>query len=245
MIQTNPSAPIGNELLTPPPVKQKQVNYKIVPFGAGVVPNTKHIAELHADLLPRSPLTKLGKSFMERFYYKVLPKQGLIFGAVAYVDGRPAGFVSCTYDSDHLLATAVRWNVFRLAWVGLTTFPSPKRVMAVAESLGIVKARQRKADIPLEKSSMGLTGEVLSIGVRKSFRGRDFKLQTGVEIGKDLMHGVMAGFAKSNVVRARLIVDSKDLVAQGFCRRMGWEPRRRSVPGWHTASTEYLWIRRT
>ena len=80
-------------------VPHKKVDYKIVPFGGGVLPNSRHIAELHADLLPRSPLTKLGVGFMERFYYKVLPKQGLIFGAVAYVDGRAAGFVSATYDS--------------------------------------------------------------------------------------------------------------------------------------------------
>ena len=225
-------------------VPRRKVDYKIVTFGAGVVPNTKHIAELHADLLPRSPLTRLGKSFMERFYYKVLPQQGLIFGAVAYVDGRPAGFISATYDSDHLLANAVRWNVLKLAWVGLTTFPSPKRLMAIAESLGIVKSRQAKADIPIEKLAAGLTGEVLSIGVRKSYRSAEFKMKTGLRIGADLMSGVMAGFGKSNVVRARLIIDSKDVVAQGFCRRYGWEPRRRAVPGWHTASSEYLWIRR-
>ena len=225
-------------------VPRKRVDYKVVPFGGGVVPNTRHIAELHAELLPRSPLTKLGKSFMERFYYKALTRQGLVFGAVAYVDGRPAGFIAATYDSDRLLATAIRWNVFRLAWVGLTTFPSPKRVMAIAESLGIVKSRQPKADIPLEKLSAGLTGEVLSIGVRKGFRSREFKLQTGLQIGADLMTGVVAGFGKSNVVRARLIIDSKDLVAQAFCRRLGWEQRRRSVPGWHTESSEYLWIRR-
>jgi ribosomal protein S18 acetylase RimI-like enzyme len=227
-----------------PRIPQKQVKYEIVTFGAGVVPNTRHIALLHAELLPRSPLTKLGKRFMERFYYKALSKQGLIFGAVAYVDGRPAGFISATYDSDHLLAHAIRWNVFRLAFVGLTTFPSPRRVMAVAESLGIVKSRQPKADIPLEKVMGGPTGEVLSVGVRKSYRSREFKLKTGLQIGADLMSGVMAGFAKSNVVRARLIIDSKDLVAQSFCRRLGWEPRRRSVPGWHTESSEYLWIRR-
>ena len=88
----------GRNVQTVTPLKK--VDYRIVPFGGGVLPNARHIAELHAELLPRSPLTKLGVGFMERFYYKRLPKQGLIFGAIAYVDGHPAGFVSATYDSD-------------------------------------------------------------------------------------------------------------------------------------------------
>ena len=44
---------------------------------------------------------------MERFYYKQLPKQGLIFGAIAYVDGRPAGFVCIPSTGTARLAIAV------------------------------------------------------------------------------------------------------------------------------------------
>ena len=225
-------------------VPRKKVDYRIVPFGGGVLPNARHIAELHAELLPRSPLTKLGVGFMERFYYKVLPKQGLIFGAVAYVDGRPAGFVSATYDSDRLLRRAIRWNWLRLAWVLATSFPRPSKVEGVAEGLGIVRSREQRADTAVEFTGGGPTGEVLSIGVRKMFRSPDFKIQTGLQIGKDLMVGVMAGFQKSQITRARLIVDAKDIATQGFFRSLGWEPRRRNVPGWFTASTEFTWIRR-
>jgi hypothetical protein len=39
-------------------------------------------------------------------------------------------------------------------------------------------------------------------------------------------------------------VDAKDIAGQSFFRRLGWEPRRRHVPGWLTASTEYVWNRR-
>ena len=223
---------------------KKSVKYKIVPFGGGVLPNGRHIAELHAELLPQSPLTKLGVGFMERFYYKVLPKQGLIFGAVAYVDGRPAGFVSATYDSDRLLRRALRWNLLRLIWVIATSFPKPSRFEGLAEGLGIIKSRERKADRAVEVTSGGPTGEILSIGVRRTYRSPDFKIQTGLKIGRDLMLGAMAGFQKSHLVRARLIVDAKDIAGQGFFRSLGWEPRRRNVPGWFTASTEFLWIRR-
>jgi ribosomal protein S18 acetylase RimI-like enzyme len=236
------AAPVAVQSVPVAPVRKK-VDYRIVPFGGGVLPNAKHIAELHFDLLPRSPLTKLGVGFMERFYYKVLPKQGLIFGAVAYVDGRPAGFVSATYDSDRLLRRAIRWNMLRLMWVLATTLPKPSSIEAVAEALGIFRSRERRASAMVTADS-GLTGEVLSVGVRRSFRSPDFKIQTGLQIGKDLMVGAMAGFAKSNIARARLIVDAKDVAAQGFFRRIGFEPRRRNVPGWLTASTEFIWVRR-
>ena len=216
-----------------------KVAYNIVPFGGGVLPNVRHIAALHSELLPRSPLTKLGTSFMERFYYCVLPKQGLIFGAVAYVDGRPAGFVSATYDSDHLLRRAIRWNWLRLGWVLLTSFPRPIRVEAVAEGLGIVRSRDRRANSASEATGHGPTGEVLSLGVRHRYRNSGFKRQTGLQIGRDLMIGAMAGFQKSELVRARLIVDSKDFEAQGFFRTLGWKPRRSNIPGWFTASTEF------
>jgi ribosomal protein S18 acetylase RimI-like enzyme len=238
------AAAVGAAVDVQPVAPRRKVDYKIVPFGGGVLPNPKHIAEMHAELLPRSPLTKLGAGFMERFYYRQLPKQGLIFGAVAYVDGRPAGFVSATYDSDRLLRRAIRWNWLRLGIVLATSLPSPKRLVGAFESMGIFKSRESRADLPAEHGGGGLTGECLSIGVRRTFRSPEFKVQTGLQIGRDLMHGIMAGFEKSQIVRARLIVDSQDIACQGFFRSLGWEPRRRNVPGWWTASTEYLWIRR-
>ena len=233
----------GRNVQTVTPLKK--VDYRIVPFGGGVLPNARHIAELHAELLPRSPLTKLGVGFMARFYYKRLPKQGLIFGAIAYVDGHPAGFVSATYDSDRLVRRAFRWNWLRLSWVLATSLPRPSRVVGLFEGMGIFRSRDRKAKAAeVEYSGGGPTGEVLSIGVRKLFRSPDFKIQTGLQIGKDLMVGAMAGFQKSELVRARLIVDASDIAAQGFFRSLGWQPRRRNVPGWLTASTEFIWIRR-
>jgi len=245
LVRSSAPAAVGEVIDVQTSAVRKKVDYKIVPFGGGVIPNTRHIAELHADLLPRSPLSKLGVGFMSRFYYRQLPRQGLIFGAVAYVDGRPAGFVSATYDSDLLLRRAIRWNWLRLTWVLATSLPKPKRWVGACESVGIFKSREVRASRQsVGQGSAGLTGEVLSVGVRRKFRSPEFKIQSGLQIGKDLMFGVMAGFEKSQIARARLIVDAKDIAGQGFFRSLGWEPRRRNVPGWWAASTEYLWIRR-
>lgn len=214
--------------------------YKIVPFGAGVAPKVRHIARLHAELLPHSPLTKVGVRFMERFYYKYLPLQGEIFGAIAYVNGQPAGFICATYDSNQFLARTLRRNFFRLLWVVMTSFPSPRRFEGLLEGLGIMRSREGRE----RKDGTPNVGEVLSIAVRTQYRGPEFKTEAGLEIGRDLLLGVMDAFAKSRITRARLIVDSRDLQTQGFYRRLGWQPRRHSVPGWLTPSTEFVWTPR-
>lgn len=234
--------PLTRELPPLPPVMRK-ADYRIVPFGAGVVPNLEDISFLHSQLLPRSPLSRLGRSFMERFYYKALPEQDLIFGAIAYVDNRPAGFISATYDSDHLLTKAIRWNVFRLSWVLATTFPSPRRLAALFEGTGVVQTRRPKTSLRSKRDAGRLTGEILSLGIRESYRRPEFQAQTGIDLYRDLISGVTAGFEKSNLARARAIVDADDIVAQSFLKRSGWEPNRRNVPGWFTENTEFMWQR--
>lgn len=219
---------------------QTKVDYKLVPFGGGVVPDSQDIAALHAELLPRSPLTKIGTRFMEDFYYKSLPRQGAIFGAVAYVDGEAAGFIAATYDSNNFLALGMRRNFYRLLWIGLTTLPTYSRIEGAVEASGIMKYREGRD----RRDGTENVGEILSVGVRVPYRRPEFKKETGIEIGRDLMLGAMDAFGKSKLTRARLIVDSNDIHTQNFYRRLGWQPRRRSVPGWLTPSTEFVWIPR-
>ena len=52
---------------------QSKVDYKLVPFGGGVAPDAKVVTALHMELLPKSPLVKMGERFMREFYYPVLP----------------------------------------------------------------------------------------------------------------------------------------------------------------------------
>ncbi|NJO12551.1 MAG: hypothetical protein HC872_02790 [Gammaproteobacteria bacterium] len=75
------------------------VRYSLVPFGAASPAPAADLAYLHAQLLPHSPVALLGPDFMQKFYYSALPRLGLIFGAVAYVDEAPAGFIVATADS--------------------------------------------------------------------------------------------------------------------------------------------------
>ena len=173
-------------------------DYKLVPFGGGLAADARDLAALHEELLPRSPLTKVGRRFMESFYYNCLPKQGAIFGAIAYVNAQPAGFVSATYDSNNFMVRAFRRNFYRLVWLGLTTLPTPSRIEGAFEAAGIMKYREGRE----KRDGTEFVGEILSIGVREQFRGGLFKAGTGLHIGRDLLMGAMDGFRKSKITRA-------------------------------------------
>ena len=54
-------------------------------FGPEMPPRVGDISDLHERMLPTSPIVLLGRPFVERFYYSVLPRAGAIFGFVAYV----------------------------------------------------------------------------------------------------------------------------------------------------------------
>lgn len=77
----------------------------------------------------------LGARFQERFYYKDLPELGQVFGAVAHVDGRAAGFVTATHDSNGFMRAALRQRGLRIAWfIGTALLADPRRILAVWEA---------------------------------------------------------------------------------------------------------------
>jgi ribosomal protein S18 acetylase RimI-like enzyme len=216
----------------------KPTSYRIVPFGAGVPSKAVHLAWLHSQLVPRSPLSKIGTSFMRRFYYNVLPRQGHLFGAVAYVGGQAAGFISATHDSDGYMRRAFRDNLFRIAFVAGTSIPTPRRIEGYREAAGLLRG---STPVPAKGTDTAPKGEILSIGVRSSFRSFEFLSTTGIDVYKDLIEGAMDGFREANLEEARIIVDSDDIENQGVYRRLGWRPRQSAVPGWFTPSTEFIW----
>jgi len=108
------------------------MDYRLLPFGAGAPAPARDLARLHATLLPASPVSLLGRRFMEDFYYRVLPREGLEFGAVAYVDQKPAGFVAATHDRNGFMRTAVKRYWPHVLWViGASVFTTPKFLGAI------------------------------------------------------------------------------------------------------------------
>lgn len=213
------------------------MDFRLAPFDATRSAVVTDIASLHAELLPHSPVAMLGAPFMERFYYSVLPRLGLLFGAVAYVENTPAGFIVATDDSAGFMREGIRraWPslIWTLAWSMLS---DPRRIGALAEARAINQGVQAPA-------AAGRVGEMLSFGVRPRFRERGFVMRTGLRISQRLLEHAMSELAARGVSESRAIVDADNLEARMFYLGLGWQPGAGKVPGWRKHTVEFLWRR--
>ncbi len=207
---------------------------KLIVFDKDNPAPAADLTALHIELLPRSPLTKLGPRFMERFYYKVFPADDLIFGSIIYIDDAPAGFIAVTNDSNGFMRTMIRRHWFRVAWtIGVSIILSPKRLAPVWEAISIMLTRT-PGEAP------GPDGEILSLGVLPAYRGAGFQKATGFSLATDLMDYAISRLHEMGTDEMRVIVDSDNKVAQMFYHGLGWELARGTVPGWKTPSVEFV-----
>lgn len=213
------------------------VNYRIQPFDTTVTRSlARDLALLHDSLLSHSPVALLGPHFMSGFYYSALPRMGLISGAVAYIDDKPAGFIVVTDDSSGFMQKAIRRSLFQVGWVMfISVLRDPKRIAAVWEALQIMR------NLPAPDPQAPASGEVLSFGVLPEFRTREFMIRNKLRISQDLLKAAMAQFTEKRVSRVRVIVDADNREARLFYLGNGWQPGLDVVPGWRKKTVEFLW----
>jgi ribosomal protein S18 acetylase RimI-like enzyme len=212
-----------------------RVAFELVPFDAGHVAKAADLAFLHTESLPHSPVALLGSEFMERFYYSVLPALDLIFGAVAYVDGKPAGFIVATADASGFMRTGIRKAWIRLGWtMFMSVVKRPSRLAAIWEALSIM----RGVETGLPGSGQG---ELLSFAVLKPYRERKFIASTGIRISNELMRHAFAALTQRHVKACRAIVDADNTEARLFYLGNGWQPGLAKVPGWRKHTVEFVW----
>jgi ribosomal protein S18 acetylase RimI-like enzyme len=210
-------------------------SYRLVPFDQSGNALCGELAVLHAELLAHSPVALLGADFLRRFYYRVLPRMGLIFGQVAFVDGRPAGFIVATHDASGFMRKALRRHFLRIGLVlAASVLRDPRRLGAIWEGLQILRGLPPQA--PRQPQ-----GEILSMGVLPEFRRREFLVRTRLRIGQDLLAAVLKQVAAHGVGRIRVIVDADNLEARLFYSGQGWVPGLARVPGWRKETVEFLW----
>lgn len=210
--------------------------YRLVPFGYRDADDlAPDLASLHAALLPHSPVALLGHDFMAGFYYRTLPRLRLIFGHVAYVEDRPAGFIAATHDSSGFMQQAMRQSFFELANVMLkSVLRDPRRVAAIWEAVQIMRG------LPAADTAE-LAGELLSFGVLPEYRSREFLLRTRLRLSQDLLNATLKQLRVRGVNLVRVIVDADNLEARMFYLANGWQPGRDAVSGWRKKTVEFLW----
>ena len=220
-------------MTAPPSVPSPHV--EIRSFGPRMAPRIADISDLHERLLPASPIVKLGKPFMQRFYYSVLPAEGHVFGAVAYVDSKPAGFIVAAADSHGFMRRAAKQHFFSLAWlIGTSLLLSPRRVCGLLSAWRIMRAR---AQTP---SGEGGLGEILSIGVLAEYTQRALRRQTGVHLAGRLMAHALGELRSKGVESVGIVVDTDNRRAREFYESFGFHPRTELPKGWPVPSLEYI-----
>jgi ribosomal protein S18 acetylase RimI-like enzyme len=209
--------------------------YELVFFDAQHPPAVRDLTALHQAILPTSPVALLGDRFMERFYYKHLPRQNYLFGAVAYIDRQPAGFIVATHDPEGFMGKALRRHWASLLWVlGCSILTAPRqRLAALWESWNILSHRT--------PTSPALAGaELLSFGVLPEYCSAQFSRQTGQKPSVDLLNAIVDRLSQEGTATIRAVVDADNTSAKLFYHAMGWQLEQTSPSGWKVPTVEFL-----
>jgi ribosomal protein S18 acetylase RimI-like enzyme len=209
-------------------------DYEIVFFDGQHLPSVQDLTMLHTATLPTSPVALLGDRFMEQFYYKLLPRHNFIYGAVAYVDRQPAGFIVATHDSGFMGAALRRHWPFLLWVLGLAILQEPiKRFSAIWEAWQIMSHRA-----PTQQQLIG--AELLSFGVLPHYCSAQFCRQTGLKLSADLLNAMVQRLSLEGASTIRAVVDADNTSAKLFYHAMGWQLEQTSPAGWKVPTVEFL-----
>jgi hypothetical protein len=194
-------------------------------FGRGRPAPARQLAALHRELLPTSPAVRLGDDFLERFYYGVLPEEGLMIGTVVYVDDQLAGFVAATPDANGFLATAVRRRWATLASILVRHPPSPRGAWAAAR-IALDRGHHRATDV----------AELLSLGVRAPEHGGPVSASVRRRVTRELLRSALAALEGRTVVA---LVDESNTLVRLMYSGMGWTVTGRVTAGWPVPQLVY------
>jgi ribosomal protein S18 acetylase RimI-like enzyme len=172
---------------------------------------------------------------MNDFYYRVLPREGLILGAVAYVDQQPAGFVAATHDRSGFMRTALRRYWPHVLWVvGTSVLTAPTALGSVWQAWRVMSSRRRAEGDELD-------GEILSLGVLPAYREPGFIRRSGLRIATDLLDAAVGRLQRMGIQRIGAAVSADNTEAKLFYSGLGWRLHRTGVPGWGPAAVEFVW----
>jgi len=140
------------------------------------------VAVLHEELLPFGPLAALGADFLRVVCYQAPMRDGLLAVGLAEADGRPAGFVAYTADSERFHAEAMKRHVLLAGFqLVLALVKDPRRLKAVPRILRVMRSRVNDGE---DRSDVG---EVIGVGVRPEYLTPKFRKRTGRWLSKDLI----------------------------------------------------------
>jgi hypothetical protein len=205
---------------------------RLVPFGLPDLPpphaSPAVLAELHAELLPTSPVVQMGQHFLRDFYYGVLPEEELVLGYLAYLDGAPVGFQATTRDANGFLSEGVRRRWGSLLALLARHPPSP-RALRRAMEVGGDRRRRRHQQM----------SELLSMGVRPTRRSGETTGVSRRQVALTLIEAASQHLPRPVIT----LVDETNIPSRRLFEELGWTVSDRHTAGWPVPQLVYRWDR--
>jgi len=177
----------------------------------------KDVAEIHAMVLPRSPIPKLGKEFIEKFYYAKLIENNTFFCDVYEFEGKIAGFIAYTTNSKKLLRDEMKKHWWLITSIILKTILKRPSVIFVLFSTILLILKQGK------EPAAHIAPEVLSFAVLPEYRSVDFYKRHQIKIAHELFKNMLEKYKQLNVREFKLFtgVDEYHTLANIFYKSFG------------------------
>jgi len=180
-------------------------------------------ARLHRELLPSSPVPRLGQAFMCRFYYRKLIEDGLICCDLYYDHGKAVGFIVYTKHASDFMARGLRRHWLYLSvLMAAAVLRRPTRIGVILSLLGISRTLK-------ESSGNSTWGELLSLGVIPECRNSQYVRRTGRRISLELVEQAKEYFRAEHVSGFRGMVEARNRETLLFYHALGCEFQQ--VPG--------------
>jgi hypothetical protein len=190
----------------------------IEPLNPRNAADVNSVAELHEEFLGNSPVVKMGRDFMRKFYYVKLVEDRLVLCSICRAeDGRVAGFLSYTPYASSMLSMGVKKHFIALSWLMLkSVIARPGLVKDILFVLGIMRQRAQESG----STTAPNTGEAISMAVRPEYQGyvpAGGKARVAVRLFQKMVDDLRA----EGTERIIFVVEPKNLSSNLFHRSMG------------------------
>jgi hypothetical protein len=189
--------------------------------------DVKAVADLHREYLSDSPVVKMGRHFLQSFYYGECVQTGLIGCMLCRVDGRVVGFISYTEHPDDFMIRGMRRGFVRLAWwIAVSVAMGSTRIKDLVFVLRLMRERSRTSN---RDAAQGV-GEVLSMVVLPEYQshvlpGGDCRLAVR------LFESTAKHFRNRSFKRLRMHVQPSNVASNMFWNALGCRFEKTAAAG--------------
>ena len=192
--------------------------------------DTKELARLHKEILGDSIFVRLGRPFLEGFYYTLLAGDDVAFAYVCEDEGKAVGFIAMAasheafYGQTKKQAPRLAWSLFR------SMLSSPKTIGSIFQAMGFLAKKGSLIQCDAE-------GELLQIAVDPAYRTRQddgkptaFFERTKTRVARELYRAALEELTQRGVRDFRIMTGDGNLVSNPFYVKMGCRKVAGGIP---------------